>query len=237
MKGFVRCCCIVMLLLAWTGLARAALSVSKPMAAYARDMEYFYVEKRQEALPGIVRSFDAAGVLRDAGKRMMLAAFIAEVMVQYPGTRTRFYPPPVRSQQVDAVIAWAAHLAQLSDAEAVSRNLLEGRDALRRQIASSPAPLTKWNILSEPTVLHMFWGAYFVGADNRYLDPIIEACLRFADLTASGRRNDPGFEAGREAAATLFDFAPRHKKVQERLRHFLERTSGARAETLQTILR
>ena len=51
-----------------------ALTVSKSLPLYARDMEFYYQDKLPEALPGILRAFDAQGVLAQGEKRLMVAA-------------------------------------------------------------------------------------------------------------------------------------------------------------------
>ena len=61
-------------------LAAQALTIAKGVPFYARDMEYYYREQRAETLPGILRTFDAQGVLADSRKQLALAAFLAEVL-------------------------------------------------------------------------------------------------------------------------------------------------------------
>ena len=70
-----------------------------------------------------------------------------------------------------------------------------------------------------------------------YLDAIIDAALRYADLNSSGRQNDPTFSVSQTAAASLYEMSPRHEGVQNRVQQRLKGLSGPRAETLRTILR
>lgn len=70
-----------------------ALSVSKSLPLYARDMEFYYQNKRPEVLPGILRSFDGQGVLAQGEKRLMVAAFLAEVLRDDPSARSLLLPP------------------------------------------------------------------------------------------------------------------------------------------------
>ena len=209
------------------------------MPFYARDMEYYYREQRAETLPGILRTFDAQGVLADSRKQLALAAFLAEVLRRDPSARPRLLPPaPSLSRDGRRTLAWAAHLAQLPDADALIQSLLQPDDALLlRQITASPAPLLRWNLYAEKTVLQMYWTAYLASGDAAYLDPIIAAALRYARLNAAGLQNDPDFSVSAAAAASLYDMAPRHPEVDARVAQALNSQSGPEAATLRTILR
>ena len=214
----------------FTPLAAQALTIAKGVPFYARDMEYYYREQRAETLPGILRTFDAQGVLADSRKQLALAAFLAEVLRRDPSARPRLLPPaPSLSRDGRRTLAWAAHLAQLPDADALIQSLLQPDDALLlRQITASPAPLLRWNLYAEETVLQ---------GDAAYLDPIIAAALRYARLNAAGLQNDPDFSVSAAAAASLYDMAPRHPEVDARVAQALNSQSGPEAATLRTILR
>lgn len=220
-------------------LAAQALTIAKGVPFYARDMEYYYREQRAETLPGILRTFDAQGVLADSRKQLALAAFLAEVLRRDPSARPRLLPPaPSLSRDGRRTLAWAAHLAQLPDADALIQSLLQPDDALLlRQITASPAPLLRWNLYAERTVLQMYWTAYLASGDAAYLDPIIAAALRYARLNAAGLQNDPDFSVSAAAAASLYDMAPRHPEVDARVAQALNSQSGPEAATLRTILR
>ncbi|RHH24212.1 translation initiation factor 2 [Desulfovibrio legallii] len=220
-------------------LAAQALTIAKGVPFYARDMEYYYREQRAETLPGILRTFDAQGVLADSRKQLALAAFLAEVLRRDPSARPRLLPPaPSLSRDGRRTLAWAAHLAQLPDADALIQSLLQPDDALLlRQITASPAPLLRWNLYAEKTVLQMYWTAYLASGDAAYLDPIIAAALRYARLNAAGLQNDPDFSVSAAAAASLYDMAPRHPEVDARVAQALNSQSGPEAATLRTILR
>ena len=220
-------------------LAAQALTIAKGVPFYARDMEYYYREQRAETLPGILRTFDAQGVLADSRKQLALAAFLAEVLRRDPSARPRLLPPaPSLSRDGRRTLAWAAHLAQLPDADALIQSLLQPDDALLlRQITASPAPLLRWNLYAEKTVLQMYWTAYLASGDAAYLDPIIAAALRYARLNAAGLQNDPDCSVSAAAAASLYDMAPRHPEVDARVAQALNSQSGPEAATLRTILR
>ncbi len=217
----------------------SALAISKGLPFYANDMEYYYQNKRAEVLPGILRTFDAQGVLRDSLKQIMLATFFAQVLRDNPSSRQRLLPPqPSLSHNGRRTLAWMAHLAQLPDEENLLATLLKPEDKLLlEQIRRSPAPLIKWDIYSEKSVLQMYWAAFMASGSNEFLDVIISAALHYAQLNSEGLRYDDTFSVSAAAAASLYDLAPRHPIVQTRLEQFLKNASGPEAETLRIILR
>ena len=217
----------------------SALTASKGVSFYARDMEFYYKENRPETLPGILRSFDAQNVLYDRQKQLTLAAFLAETLKTDPTARQRLLPLiPSLSRDGKRTLAWAVHLAGLTDEAALMQLLLDKKDTiLLQQIQHNPTPLLQWNLTSEKTVLQMYWAAYTASGNTTYLDAIIDAALRYADLNSSGRQNDPAFAVSQTAAASLYEMAPRHESVHNRVRQRLDGLSGPQAETLRTILR
>lgn len=216
----------------------AAIAVSKGLPFYAQDMEFYYQHHRMETLPGILRTFDSQGVLRDSLKQMMLAAFLGQVL-RNPAARQRLLPPPASlSRDGRRTLAWAVHFAQLPDEQALLAGLLQPSESLLLdQIRNSPTPLTNWDIYSEKSVLQMYWAAYMATGSYDYLDVIIRAALRYARLNAEGLRNDDDFSVSAAAAASLYEFSPRHAAVKNRVEFFLQGVTGAEAETLRIILR
>lgn len=217
----------------------AALAVSKSASLYARDMEFYYRNKNPEVLPGILRSFDAQGVLAQGEKRLTAAAFLAEVLRRDPSARQRILPPSkTLSRDGRRTLAWVAHLARLDDETALLEALLGPEDAvLLGQIRNSPAPLLRWDMYAEKTVLQMYWAAFLASGDDAYLDAIIQAALRYARLKAGGRQKEADFPVSAAAAASLYELAPRHEAVRARLEQVLKNLAGPEAETLRLILR
>lgn len=230
--------CACLLLAAWPRPC-GALAISKGLSFYANDLEYYYQHRRAETLPGILRTFDAQGVLKDNLKQIMLATFLAQVLRDDPSARQRLLPPqPGLSRDGRRTLAWMAHLAQLPDEEKLLASLLQPEEKLLlQQIRRSPAQLTNWDIYSEKSVLQMYWAAFMASGSNEFLDAIIRAALHYAKLNSEGLRYDDTFSGSAAAAASLYDLAPRHPAVQARLEQFLKKCSGAEAETLRTILR
>ena len=216
----------------------AAIAVSKGLPFYAQDMEFYYQHHRIETLPGILRTFDSQGILHDSLKQIMLAACLGQVL-RNPDVRQRLLPPPASlSRDGRRTLAWAVHFAQLPDEQALLASLLLPTEGLLLdQIRNSPAQLTNWDIYSEKSVLQMYWAAFMATGSNDFLDVIIRAALRYARLNAEGLRNDDDFSVSAAAAASLYEFSPRHAAVKKRVEQFLQNATGPEAETLRIILR
>ena len=215
-----------------------ALAISKGLPFYAQVMEFYYQHHRVDTLPGILRTFDSQGVLRDSLKQLMLAAFLGQVL-RDPIAKQKLLPPAANlSRDGRRTLAWAAHLAQLPDEAALLASLLQPSDELLlNQIRNSPAPLTSWDIYSERSVLQMYWAAFMATGSNDFLDVIIRSALRYARLNAEGLRNNDDFSVSAAAAASLYEFSPRHAAVKKRVEQFLQNATGPEAETLRIILR
>ena len=216
----------------------AAIAVSKGLPFYAQDMEFYYQHRRIETLPGILRTFDSQGILHDSLKQIMLAAFLGQVL-RNPDVRQRLLPPPASlSRDGRRTLAWAVHFAQLPDEQALLASLLLPTEGLLLdQIRNSPAQLTNWDIYSEKSVLQMYWAAFMATGSNDFLDVIIRSALRYARLNAEGLRNNDDFSVSAAAAASLYEFSPRHAAVKKRVEQFLQNATGPEAETLRIILR
>ncbi len=190
-------------------------------------MEFYYQRTHPEVLPGILRTFDAQGVLAQGEKRLMVAAFLAEALRRDPSARHRLLPPPDTLSRNGR-----------PDEESLLAGLLTPEDApLPNQIRNSPALLAQWDIYAEKSVLQMYWAAFLASGDTAYLDSIINAALRYARLNARGRQREEAFPVCAAAAASLYELAPRHAAVQARIEQALEGCSGPEADTLRIILR
>lgn len=220
----------------------AEMQLSKGVAHYARDMEFYYQAPRPEVLPGLLRTLAARGVLGHGEKRLVVASFLAELAARRMASLDEL-AAGVQAMGGDAgadarrTLAWAAHLARVPHERQLQDTLLGPQDAtLRGLIGRSPAPLSAWAV-NEPTVPRMFWGAYMASGDAAWLDRLIDSTLHYARLNAAGRQGESGFAANAAAAALLYDMAPRHPKVQARVRGRLNSVSGAEAAALRLILR
>ncbi|MBO4313730.1 MAG: translation initiation factor 2 [Desulfovibrio sp.] len=210
------------------------LTKSLPLAA--RDMEFYYRKPIPPA--GLLRAFDAADSFKNGEARLLAAAFFGELMrgddaaAQQMMTQTKSLSADGRR-----MLAWAVHFSGGAGEGAVLDSLLsEGEAPLRRRIERSPARIDQWD-MSEATVLRMFWACFYASGDTRWVDRIIAEALRLAGMNAQSRQTGRGFEIARSAAATLYDMAPRHPAVHDRLAAALSRAHGAEADILKQILR
>lgn len=216
----------------------AEIRLSKSLPQYARDMEFYYQAPRPEILPGLLRTLADEGVLAHGEKRLVVASFLAELAGRNMASLDDLAAGVHATGGEDArrTLAWAAHLARHPQEQRLLDQLLTAHDAtLRGHIGRSPAPLSAWTV-HEPTVPRMFWGAYMASGDTAWLDRLIEAALRYARLNAAGRQGEPDFAACAAAAALLYDMAPRHARLQERIRARLKGMGGVEAATLHRIL-
>ncbi|WP_308620177.1 translation initiation factor 2 [uncultured Desulfovibrio sp.] len=219
----------------------AEVRLSKSLPHYARDMEFYYQAPRPEILPGLLRTLASEGVLAHGEKRLVVASFLAELAARNMASLDDL-AAGISGTEGEAgadarrTLAWAAHLARHPQETRLLDQLLTTHDAtLRGHIGRSPAPLSAW-AAQEPTVPRMFWGAYMASGDTAWADRLIDAALRYARLNAAGRQNEPDFAASAAAAALLYDMAPRHARLRERVRARLRDTNGVEAATLHLIL-
>ena len=235
-------CCVLLLSLYLPSPVLAAPSqpyASKKMAHYARDMEFYYLEQRPEVLPGMLRAFEREGGLAKAENRLMLAAFYAELVQRQPAlfdSLLTAQPPLGRPGR--HVLAWTAHLAQLPDADRRILGLLDRQDdALIRQLERSPRHISQWDIWAEPAVQQLYWGAFMASGNMAWLDTLIMAALRYGPLQAAGRQKEAAFAISAAVAASLYELAPRHARIRQRLEALLPTVQEQEAEVIRTILR
>lgn len=217
-------------------LAVAALALFLPQSAhslnlsiqplqYANAMEFYYQTPKPELVQPMLRAFAKAGWLGHAEKRLSVAAFLAELAkgkkLNLPEL-ARAIAPCGRDAKLTA--AWALHLAGM---DGIALELLPGeRDRqFVAQIKNSPIQLLQWNLTAEPSVLGMYWSAFMAAGDITYIDAIIECAL---DL-----RN---YQGARRAAASLYEYAPRHPAIAARIKKRLRTATVNERERLETML-
>lgn len=246
---------LVLLLLFGPVMGIPALSVTAEAAVadmpgrglllYAQRMEYYYQKPQAALLPDVLQKLDAAGMLADGEKRLIVAAFLAECLRRDAAARKALAPfisPADETAQPPAIrrtLAWAVHLAGLPNGTALVGRLLPRRAdlTLRDQILASPSPLLRWTVSSEVSVLHMYWGAFMAGGDTAYVDAVIAAVCRYARLKAAGRQYEEDFDRCRQAAASLYEFTPRHSLVRRQVEKAIAASNNpAEVQTLRLML-
>lgn len=190
-------------------------------------------------LDDLLNFLSASGVLAHNEKQLMIAAFFAALAMENKLDLENLALQAMGlGRDASRTIAWSAHLARHKSEQSLLASLLADDNAfLARQIANSPAPLGKWDILAEPSVMHMYWGAFMATGKNAWLDRIIGASLLYGRLETQGLWRQRGYEVGRAAASALYEFAPRHPLVAKRLEYFLANSKGIDQKTLRKILR
>ena len=225
--------------------AHATTLAEKGLAAYAASMEYYYRKPQPRLLPTLLQRMDGAGLLADGEKRLLVAAFLGECLRHDASLRRMVASAQAqageeRGRNIRRTLAWAVHLAGLRDAPALVRQLLPSHAdlTLRDHILSTPSPLLRWQATSESSVLHMYWTAFMASGNTAYVEAIIDATRRYARLKASGRQYEDDFDLCRQAAASLYEFTPRHTLVRRCVEKALAATRDpAEASTLRLMLR
>ena len=221
------------------GHASAAISLQKNLPLSARDMEFYYQRSNPVVLPSMLRAFERAKKFAQPENRMMVAAFLAEV-VRADARALDVLLPLAKELGADGrrTLAWMAHLAALpNEGELLQQWLGPLDEILKRMILQSPRKIAQWDFYGEKTVLNMFWASYFATQNTACLDAIIQATLRYARLNARGRQKDRVFPLCQAAAASLYEMSPRHEGVRKRIAAALAGLTGPEADTLQVILR
>lgn len=244
----------VLLLLLGSAIGLSILPASAGAAAdmpaqglliYARRMEYYYQKPQAALLPDVLQKLDAVGMLADGEKRLTVAAFLAECLRRDPAARGALasYIAPVdetaQPPTIRRTLAWAVHLADLPNGAEQVRHLLPRRAdlTLREQILASPSPLLRWAVTSEVSVLQMYWAAFMAGGDTAYVDAVIAAACRYARLKAAGRQFEEDFDRCRQAAASLYEFTPRHPLVRRQVEKAIAASDNpAEVQTLRLML-
>ena len=219
--------------------ASFALNLHRNVPTTTRDMEYFYLHKRAESVPGMLRSLDKNGRFAQGELRLVTAAFLAEFFNLYPNEAPNILKLADQlSYDAQRMFLWAAHLTTNQTFARALTHLKAAHDkTLLLQLELSPRELSQWDICQSSAVLHMYWGAFFVAAGSRYLDRIIDAVLLHARLKARGLVQDPRYKSSMEVAASLYEMTPRHEAIRKRLEERLKTLSGAEAETIGIILK
>lgn len=202
----------------------ASLYLNKSTPHYARELEFYYQKPRPEMLPDMLKSFGQSGILENAEKRLFIAAFLASLLE----THAIDIPTLVKGiQQRDAAhtIALAIHLAH--PAYDLTPFLPSADQNLVPQITRLPSPLASWNPAWEKSALDVHWGAFMATGSNFWLDRIINCAIGYAHGTTGSA----------PCAATLYDYAPRHKAIVRRIEHFLPTLKESEQQVLKTILR
>lgn len=206
-----------------------SLELSLSPGHYAQAIETYYKDPKPDLILPMLNGLNRAGLFANGEKRLFLAAFLATLshkgQIKLPELL-----PHIKEMGHDAKLmyAWSLHLCQNKDNEAMIATLLGPEDTLIfNQIRNSPSNLLDWDLAWESSVLGMYWGAFMASGDQIWLKRIIDSALDFAN----GRN-----PKGRQAAATLYDYAPNHEVIVKALQQRQSKANPGEKELLQTIL-
>lgn len=217
-------CCLA---LVFFNSQACALNTALAPGRYADIMEFYYKKPQPDLLKPMLRSFADAGWLNHAETRLSVAAFLAE-LARNGRLNLRKFSREIYGLGHNAriTLAWAFHLSGLDKTPAKFEKLLSEEDKrLAAQIQESPAHLKNWDPAAESSVLGMYWSAFMASGNLAYIDAIIAQSLNL--------RN---FKAAEKAAASLYDYAPRHEKVSGRIRDYIRKAKPNAKERLKTML-
>lgn len=188
-------------------------------AHFGSMMEFYYSRPQPEKLQPLLRTMVEKGLLDLPENRLMFAAFFGELMATQrlaPGKFLEIVKPLGKNAR--RLAAWALHFAGQDGA-----SLLDAGDKiLATQILATPPGLEAWP-MSEPAAVFMFWAAFMASGERRWIEEIIKAAL------------DSG-NARQAAAASLYDFAPRHPIALDAVRERALKASGDSKRILDIIL-
>lgn len=216
-----------------------ALELSKGLPHYMREMEFYYQNPRPEILGPLLQNLNSKRLLASGENRFMLAAFLAELARNGKLNLREFVNRhKAMGKDVSHALAWAVHLSGLPDEDALLKQILDSNEKpFLAQIRRAPRRLLSWPLSAEKSVLQMYWTAFMASGDPAYPDAIIQSALNLARRQDSPSRQADPHGTGSAAAASLYDFAPSHKIVRERVMASLKGKRGNEEKILKMILR
>ncbi|MBR4741284.1 MAG: hypothetical protein IK079_00075, partial [Desulfovibrio sp.] len=161
-----------------------ALNLSRNLPTSTRDMEFFYMHKKNEVLPGILRTLEREKMFTKGEVRLSTAAFLAQIFKNDP-LMPQYLQKQIQSMSLDAqsMFLLALHLSNSKPCFQPHFSPSQA-EAMRLTLKHCPTQLTHWDLYQSSAILHMYWCAFFALGDYTYLDPIIQAALTFAELKA-----------------------------------------------------
>lgn len=229
-------CLLFCLLFCLNIQALAAEKFARNIPTSARDIEFFYKHQEPKTLSGIMRTLDREHLFAKGELRLTIAAFLAEILKKDADFAKEFIlNAKAMSRDAKRMLLWALHLANQDN---LASSILQDQEeeTLIKHIKKTPTNLLLWDITKSSAVVHMYWGAFFAYADLKYVDKIIDAAILYTELVQAGRTNDPRYATAMAVCASLYDLAPRHRKVYTRLTERVATLHGSQAQTLQIIL-
>lgn len=207
-----------------------AIKLEMNLDHFAQDMEFYYQNPRPEIIEPLLKHLYKSKVLMQADKRLMIAAFLGELARKEKINLAKISKSLANlSRPVRHTIAWGVHLARLPDEEQILNKLLNSNDEiLKNQIKKSPGFLENWTTATDPVIIQMYWGAFMASGKPDWIDTLIKCTFILSE--------HPGNDFGNKAAASLYEYAPRHKIIEERIKYAARSANPGQISILNTIL-
>lgn len=205
----------------------AAMEYSLGAAHYANVMEFWQQKPQPELIQPLLRTLSEKGQLNRPERQMFLGAFLSRLLNRGTlawGDFTAYCSPlPAPGKRA---CAWAAHLGGITAENLRQTGLLDGADAIFiGQLRKTPKNLRQW-VVREPAIIQMLWAAFMADGDTSWLAPVLDSALA---------ENSPAAVA-KAAAASFWQYAPRHEKVANMLRTRLASADSREKGLLETML-
>lgn len=202
-----------------------AVELGMNQAHFARYMEYYYQNPRPDILPAMLEKFDESGLLNQPDKRLMVAAFFAELAQKHDlDLRIFLRTRNEKSRAMRYTLAWMTSLADLPQKNIFLDNLLgEDDQLLKRQLQTHAYTLDNLDKLTDKSIPGLYLAAYMAGGDRTWIDKLIR--------TACG--SGPN---SREASALLYEYSPRHEGITQELTKALKSGDQGCGEVIGKIL-
>lgn len=194
---------------------------------YANVMEFWHQKPQPELLRPLLRTLTEKGQLAMPEKQMFLGAFFSRLLSRGELSWRDFaqYCAGLPASGKRAC-AWAAHLGGIPEQEMTRAGFLDGSEALFAvQLRKTPENLRAWTP-REPAIIQMFWAAFMADGDSAWLEPVLACAL--------GENCQPA--ASRAAAASFWEYAPRHGEAADLLKARLARADSRERKLLEAML-
>lgn len=194
---------------------------------YADVMEFWHQKPQPRLLSPLLRTMAGKGQLDRPEKQMFFGAFLSRLLdrgeISWKDFAACCMPLPASGKRA---CAWAGHLGGIPEADIDRSGLLDEGDAVfMSQLRKTPADLRKWQP-REPAIIQMLWGAFMADGDVGWLAPVLKCALD----------EDGQSAVFRAAAASFWQYAPRHAEVAALLKARLAGADARERKLLEAML-
>lgn len=203
-------------------------------AHYANIVEFWYQKPDPDKLFPLLRTFNEKKLLDRPETQLFFGSFLSRLLGrgEIDKEELLIWTEPL-GRTGARICLWAFHLANIPAAFTEESGLLSrSGEIFNSQVKKTPPDLAAWS-MDEPAIVNMFWSAFMADGNIKWVERIIETALK---LNKSG--NDKSANtAAHAAAASLWQYAPRHQKVRQALQIAAAKASGQDKKFFATILK